>query len=248
VSEASPGLALRRPRDVGELLRDALLVYRRRFGTFVLLAAAIVIPVELIVSGIGLEQLSAPHDDNVSLTESLIPAVLSLVVTTPLITATCIYALDEAAAGRRPAVGETLTRGLEAFTPVFLAVLIAAVGIALGLALFVVPGIYLAIRWFFVPQAVVIDGRSGIEPLRRSSEVVRGFWWRTFAIVALANIAAVLPGLVVIGPLEALAESADREVVSLVGRAIVEILTAPFLALVATLLWFDLDARRSGGA
>jgi hypothetical protein len=238
------GLELRRARDLPDLLRESLALYFGYFGVFLALSGAVVIPVELIVSGIGMEQLSGPYDEELTLAETVVPTLVSFLVMTPLITAACVYALQAVAAGERPPIGETLTRGLEAFTPVFLALLIAAVGIALGLALLIVPGVYLAIRWFFIPQAVVLDGKRGVEPLRRSGEVVEGLWWRTFGIVALANVVAFLPSIVVVPPLRALAKSADRELIDLAGRALVELLTTPFLALVATLLWFDLQERR----
>jgi hypothetical protein len=236
-------LELRRARDLPDLLRESFRLYFGHFGVFVAISAAIVLPVELIVSGVGMEQLSGPYEEEPTLAESLVPTLVSFLVLIPLITAACVYALQDLAAGAHPRVGETLTRGLEAFTPLFLALLVAGLGIALGLALLIVPGVYLAIRWFFVPQAVVLDGRRGVEPLRRSGEVVEGFWWRTFGVIALANLVAFLPGLVIVSPLEALAESADRELIALAGRSLVELLTTPFLALVATLLWFDLQER-----
>ena len=64
--------------------------------------------------------------------------------------------------------------GLDAFAPIFFAVLLAGIGIALGLVLLVLPGIYMAVRWYFVPQAVVIDGARGPRALEHSGELVRG--------------------------------------------------------------------------
>ena len=244
MTDPAPELELRRSRDVGELLRDAGRVYFRTLPRLLALAAAIVIPVELIVSGLGLEQLTSGHQEDPKLAETLIPTLTAFLITAPLITAMCIHLLEEVSAGKRPPLGEIVTRGLEAFRPLFPAVLIAAAGIALGLALFVLPGIYVAIRWFFVPQAVVLDRATGVDPLRRSSAVVAGFWWRTFGIVVLANVIAFIPQAVIVPLTEALSESADRELISLAGRALSEILTTPFVALVATLLWFDLQARR----
>jgi hypothetical protein len=242
----APGLELRRRRELGELFGDALSVYGRHLGLFLALAAAVAVPAALIVSGIGLEQLSSPYEEEPALAEALIPTAVSFFVTTPLITAACVYALQDVASGARPAIGETLTRGLEAFAPVFLALLLAALGVAVGLALLIVPGVYLAIRWFFIPQAVVLEGARGAEPLRRSGQVVQGLWWRAFGTVVLANLAAALPGILVIAPLQAAAKATDSQAVSLAGQTAVEVLTTPFLALIATLLWFDLQERRLG--
>ena len=94
-------------------------------------------------------------------------------------------------------------------------------------------------------QAVVIDNARSTEALRASWRLTNGFWLRTFGVILLANIAAFLPASLVVLPLQALAESADRQAISLAGMILTETLTAPFVALVSTLLFFDLKARRS---
>ena len=120
----------------------------------------------------------------------------------------------------------------------------AALGIALGLLALILPGIYLLVRWYFVSQAVVVERLRGVDALRRSGELVQDAWWRTFAIVVLVNVAAAIPGVLILAPLDAAAEAADRQLVSLAGSIAAEILTMPFVALVSTLLFYDL---RAGG-
>jgi hypothetical protein len=238
-------LELGRPRDITALFGDSLRVFRRHALTFLALSAAVVVPVELIVSGIGLEELTASYDRSPPAIEQVIPTAVSYLVLAPLITAACIYALRDVAAGERPRPGQAITEGLEAFTPIFFAIVLAALGIALGLLLLIVPGVYVAVRWYFVPQAVVLQNARGAGALTASGQTVQGFWWRTLGIVVLANLAAALPGLVLVGPFSAIADSTDRALWALVGRMAAEIVTAPFVAIVATLLYFDLRARRS---
>ncbi len=59
-----PGLDLGQPRDVGALLRDGLRLYAAHLPLLLLMAAAIVVPFQLVVSGMGLEQLTAAYDDD----------------------------------------------------------------------------------------------------------------------------------------------------------------------------------------
>jgi hypothetical protein len=239
------GLELPRPRDITALFGDALRVYRARAGTFLLVSAAIVVPAELVVSGVGLEQLSASYDPSPPPAETIIRTAVSFLVVAPLITATCIYGLRDLAAGIAPRAGRTLAAGLDAFAPIFLAVVLAAVGISLGLVLLIVPGVYFAVRWYFVPQAVVLEGARGPQALTASGQVVEGFWWRAAGIVLLANLAATLPSLILIEPFAAIANSSDRAVWSLVGQTAAETVTTPFVALLSTLLYYDLRARRA---
>jgi hypothetical protein len=241
-----PGLDLGRPRDAGELLRHALRVFLSHPGPLLAVSAAIVIPVQLIVSGVGLEYLTAPYRGGGRTVEMAISTGVSFLVIAPLVTAGTIHVLRSVAAGEAPSAGASIVTALEAFTPLLLAVLLSAAGILLGLPL-ILPAVYLAVRWVFVPQTVMIDGARGAEALRRSWRLVEGFWWRSFAVVLLANLAAALPGLLVLVPFEALAESADREAVSLVGTMLIDTITVPYVALVVTLLFHDLRARRDAG-
>jgi hypothetical protein len=236
-------IELERPRDTGALLRDSFSVYRRNFWTFLAIGAIVVVPAELIVGGVGLEQLSSGYNATPNFAEAAIPGAVSFLVVAPLITAICVFALRSVAAGNSPRARESLVKGFELFTPLFFAVVLAALGIALGLVL-VVPGIYLFVRWYFVPQVVVLEGARGPEALRASGRLIQGAWWRSFALILLVNVVALLVALVLAAPFSAAAESSDRAVWSMIGQMLAGAITQPFGALYSTLLYFDLLARR----
>jgi hypothetical protein len=235
-------IELERPRDAGALLRDSFVVYARHFWTFLALGALVVVPSELIVGGIGLEQLSSGYDNKLSVAEAAIPALVSYLVVGPLITAICVYALRSVAEGGSPGAREVIVKGFESFTPIFFAVLLAAMGILLG-AIVIVPGIYLFVRWYFVPQAVVLEGARGANALRASGGLVEGSWWRTLGLIVLVNVVAVLVALVIGSPFNAAADSADRALWSMIGQIAASALVQPFAGLYSTLLYFDLRQR-----
>jgi hypothetical protein len=236
-------IELERPRDAGALLRDAFSVYRRHFWTFLAIGAIVVVPSELIVSGVGLEQLSADYDASPSFAEAAIPGAVAFLVVAPLISAICVFALRSVAAGDSPRARESLVKGFEMFTPLFFAVLLAALGIALGLLL-IVPGIFLFVRWYFVPQVVVLENARDAGALRASGHVIVGAWWRTFGLIILVNVVALLAALVIGAPFTAAADSTNLAVWSLIGQTLAGAVTQPFGALYSTLLYFDLRARR----
>jgi hypothetical protein len=237
-------LQLRQQRDVGALFRDAISVFWRHALLFILVSAAVVVPAEVVVEGVGMEMLTSSYDSSPSVAEAVIPTIVEFLVVTPIIAAICIYALHQIAAGERPRAGQVFVAGFEAFTPLFAAVALAAAGIALGFVALILPGVYLAVRWYFVPQTVVIEGVRGTRALSRSGLLVTGYWWRTFGLVLLANLAIAIPGFVLIAPFAAIAESTDRAVWELIGSAVTTSITAPFVALYSTLLYYDLLARR----
>ena len=236
-------IELERPRDVGALLRDSLTVYLRHFGTFLALGALVVVPSELIVSGVGLEQLSSDYDSTPSFAEAAIPAAVSYLVVGPLITAICIHALRSVAGGGSPGAREAIVNGFESFSPIFFAVLLAALGILLG-AILIIPGIYLFVRWYFVPQAVVLEHTQRAGALRASSRLVEGAWWRTFGLVVLVNVATVLVAVVLAAPFSAAASASDRAIWGLVGQVVAGVVVQPFAALYSTLLYYDLRERK----
>jgi len=236
-------IELERPRDAGALLRDSFVVYTRHFWTFIALGALVVVPSELIVSGIGLEELSSRYDSTPGVAEAVIPAAVSYLVVAPLITAICVYALQSVAAGGTPRAREAIVKGFESFSPIFFAVLLAAVGILLG-AILIVPGIYLFVRWYFVPQAVVLEGAQGANALRASGRLVEGSWWRTLGLILLVNVLALMVAVVLGAPFTAAADSADRAIWSLIGQIVASTVAQPFGALYSTLLYFDLRERR----
>ncbi len=240
----SSRLHLAHPRDLTALFRDSLAVYWTHFWTFVAIGAAVVVPVQLIVGGIGQEQLTASYESTATLEETIIPTLVSFLVVAPLISAICIYVLLNVSEGGKPKAREALIAGFEMFTPLFLAVALATVGTAAGLLL-IVPGIYLFVRWYFVPQAVVLDGERNVAALSHSSRLTTGFWWRTFALVLVVNIAMLIPSLILTAPFAGIAESTDRAIWSLLGSTLTETITAPFVAIFSTLLWFDLRARQA---
>lgn len=239
-------LELARTRDITALFGDSLRAYGRHFGAFFAVAVAVVVPVQLIVAGVGLEQLSAPYDESPPLADTVVPTLVSYLVVVPLLTAALLQALGRLAGGERPRAVPALLAGLEAFTPVFFAVLLAALGVAAGLVL-IVPGIYLIVRWYFVAQVAAAERTGAVAALRRSWELVQGNWWRTLGIVVLANLAALVPALLIAVPFEAAAARAERELWSLTGSMLAEALTAPFTVLVANLLYYDLRARSVSG-
>lgn len=238
-------LDLAKPRGIQELLGESLAIYLQNFLRLTLIAAAVVAPVHLIVLGIGLEELTAPYRDTQTRAERLIPTAVTFLVVAPLIAATTISALRSLAAGQTPRVRQSLQAGLDAFAPVFVAVTLAGAGIVLGLLALVVPGIYVLVRWFFVPQMVVIGGKRTTAALTGSWALVQGFWWRTLSIAVLTNLVAAAPGLLILSPLQLLAESADRQAVQLAGTILSQIVSAPLVAIVSTLLFYDLNARRA---
>lgn len=75
---------------------------------------------------------------------------------------------------------------------------IKGVFVMLGLLLFIIPGIYLAIRWMFAEYYVIDKGMRPIEAMKASSELTAGYRWKLFGYMLLAIFIAFL-GLLCFG-------------------------------------------------
>jgi hypothetical protein len=236
-------LDLARPRELGDLVTLALRLYTQNFSLFFTPAVIVVAPYVLGVDGVWGRQLADGADAHGPRGAALVSVALSLLVAQPLITAMNVRIVQAMSESRVPALGEAARAGLAVFVPAAVVVLLFSVGVALGLALLLVPGVYLLVRWYFVPQAVVADGLRGAEALARSGEIVQGQWWSTFGRLVVLSIVGLLVGLVVGGILGAIGQAASSPALYVAGQVLSQAAATSFSALAGTLLFFDRRAR-----
>jgi hypothetical protein len=171
--------------------------------------------------------------------EAVVRLMTEYVLISPLITVGCALLV----VGAAPSAGRAIVRTVESSTPLLVAAIVAGAGVAVGLFLFVFPGLYLIFRWFLFPQAVALEGGGGVTPLRRSGALTGGRWLRAAGIILLGYLVALLPGGLITIPFSVLGTGIDREWPALVGQILGEAVTGPIVAVLGTLLFFDLRAR-----
>jgi len=222
-------LDLDQQRDAIELLGAVLGAWWRHLPVFLVLAALVVVPIDVLLRALP--------------GEAAAPAQLfaGWVVVPALVTALHVLAVQDLGAGRRPSIRRSVAGTARVALPVALVVVLYGVGVAVGLVLLVAPGIFLAVHWYFSAQVVVVEGLRGRAALRRSGAIVAHRWGRAFALLllfgfvpafvlaAVAALADAVPGLGGAGRDAALI-AADCAALS-------------FSALGGTLLFFDLLAR-----
>lgn len=238
-------LDLNRPRDLGALLGTTFSLYGRHFGVFAAIAFAVVIPIDTIFFGVMLGQLGS-YDSTPPVGSDLIATSASLLIAGPLITAMHVAAVLAIGEGRKPDLKESFVRGGEVFAPVLGALLLTWLFIVLGFIALVIPGIYVSVRLLVVAPAVVVEGQRGMGALRRSWELVKDNWWRIFGITIVAGIIAGIAAAILYIPGVALAEATGSGLIALAGQIVGDAITYSFQALIATLIFFDLKARKEG--
>jgi hypothetical protein len=239
VPDTNTAVDLRRPRSVVEIIGDALACYGRYPLVFGVLALAVVAPYSLLVLAVtGASPFGAQH---VSAGTVLTLLLLDVLLMTPLISALLVHALVEIGEGRRPRPLEVARRGVKVLPVVAAAEVVAGIGIALGLLVFVIPGVILAIRWAVVAQSAATENVDWLGALRRSGELTAGNYLHVLGVIFAVSLIEF--GIQQAGG--ALAGTGANAGQFLLGILVVTI-TRSFAALTTAFLFFDLLARQAG--
>ena len=171
---------------------------------------------------------------------ALLGAVVSLIAFFWL-QAALVKAVDDVRDGRADlSLGETFAQAREQLPSVAVAAILAGLGIVLGLILLIVPGLILMTLWAVIVPVVVLERRSAGEAFGRSRELVRGNGWGVFGVIVLMVLLLIGFGIVLSLLLSPLADWLQ----SFVSQIVSGTLTAPFVAIVLTLLYFRLRAAK----
>ena len=117
--------------------------------------------------------------------------------------------------------------------------LLAAVGIAVGLLLLVVPGLVLLTYWSLLTPAIVLEGCGVGAALRRSRQLVRGNVLPAFGVIVITIVLTFAVSLVITGLLAPVGGAFGVYLAAVVANGV----TIPFVALAWTEMYFTL---RSG--
>ncbi|HET7229067.1 MAG TPA: hypothetical protein VFJ16_03660 [Longimicrobium sp.] len=219
-----------RARTVGELLDTAFQVVRARyaelaFATLVLVSPALVL--------------------NFLLADVARPAALLLqTFLLNYVTAAAVVIVSNVYLGRASDPNEVYRRVFSRFWPIFGAAMLQILAIGAGMLLCVVPGIYLAVALFAMPVVVMLENAGPVDAFDRSQKLAGEHWGRIAGSMLLASL---LVGIAQFGTglLFSLARPLSPWMADMAGN-VVTVLLAPFPAVVATLMYYDLRIRKEG--
>ena len=159
--------------------------------------------------------------------------------------AALVKAVEDVRDGRVDlSLGETFEAARPHLGSVAVAAILAGLGIVIGLLLLIVPGLVLLTWWAVIVPVVVLENRSAGESFSRSRELVRGYGWGVFGVILLVILLLFGFNLLLSLILTPLADWLQ----SFVSQIVSGTLTAPFIAVVLTLLYFRLRAAKEPAA
>lgn len=216
----------------GAIVREAWELYKAHWRTFVPLALIVYIVLGLItlVFGLLLGWLG------------LIIGALASIVGTFWLQGALVEAVQDVRDGKQDlSIGQLFSRVQPRLPALIVAGILAGLGIALGLILLIVPGLFLLTIWSLIVPTIVLEGKSAGESFGRSRELVKGHGWQVFGVIVI-TIGAVIVASILVGLLTFwLPDGVDSFVSDLISNTVV----VPFVAIAWTLMYFALSQGRS---
>ena len=216
------------------VLGEAWDLYRRFAGHFLLISFVIYLITAVLVALLSL----------IGIAGAVIGGVISFAATY-VVQASLIKAVQDVRDGRVDLdLSQTVRAAGPYILPVIGASILAGIGVTIGFILLIVPGFILLTYWCLIVPFIVLGGSGVFASFGNSWRTVRGYAWRVFGTYVLVFLiliafAIVLGFILILLPLW---------LRSFVNNLVTGTLISPFLALVATLIYYRLTAAHAGQA
>ena len=132
------------------------------------------------------------------------------------------------------------------------AYIVLSITLGIGFVLFILPGVFLSVKWSVAFAAIVSERAGPFSAIGRSWELTRGHWWRTFGtLLVLGLLSLVLYLAIVAGLGSAIATNQDMSEVTYATLtvALTIVLFAilyPLIAAIISVMYYDLRVRNEG--
>lgn len=264
-----------RPRDVGAILDQAVVLYRRNFVTYVGIAALMQVPVSLVLTLANIllldptslstpvpPQRGAGADALLSYNQAMAAWLSDLLSRTMLIVLVAVLGgilLNIATGALARAIADGymgrpvgVLAAYRAVWPRVPALTGAMLLLLLATTLILVPPLFvwIFVGWSFASQAIVLEGQSVTGALARSWQLVQGSWWRVFGaylLLLLIGVVVSLSATMVSLLLQFTGASwAMQNIITQFVSLLLTVLYVPIRLAGMTLLYFDLRVRKEG--
>jgi hypothetical protein len=248
------------PRGLGDILTTAFELYKTNAAQLIKIVAIVVVPLTFVLAlltQVAFKQnCTAPdniqtlqdlqnfaNDCSATIGRSLFIGALGwfiAVAIQQLILGAVTRGGAAAVLGRSVDVEGSYRYAFSRLGGLIVLALLIALAVFLGFFVFVVGALIVGVFFAVAVPAFIIERTGATDSMSRSWKLVRGHWWHTFGVILVAGI---LAGIVN-GILTAIGGS--NFFLYWILSAIAQSITAPFVALVAVILYIDLRSRHEG--
>lgn len=253
------------PMTLSDVLDGAFKLFRANARTILLIVFAIILPVQVISSFLLRDQF-APGLLNIfrdptlaeaaaeeqagsgQLAITAITTILGLLVT-PFVAGAVSRVVGASYLGRTITPGVALGAALRRFPALLGAFVLVHLVELVGFVLCILPAFAASALYTLVAPAIVVEEIGPVRAMRRSWRLVRPRFWPVLGISMLAGIIANILGQV-LGTVPIIVAlvfgGAFAWVLVALGGLLSSMVATPFVAIAATLLYFDARIRHEG--
>ncbi len=135
------------------------------------------LPFIILITLISMSAMESMDTENPQMNNSIAMFYICSLILLPLYAGATIAYLESVVRDKPISTMAALKIGMSRWGSLFLAKLLGAFGIVMGLFLFFVPGIYVLIRWAFAEYHCIIEKDSPVDALRNSWHDTSDFFW-----------------------------------------------------------------------
>lgn len=244
------------PRSIGGVLDDAIRLYRESFREIwpLLIVNAIVSVALPLIFGLdltfpnSLQQAQALYQTMLSPSYGI--GFLVTILANLVIYGALLGSIDRVARGGKMALGEALRLGVSRLARLLGGAILFGFAAAIGLMLFIIPGIYFIGIFQLVFVAIVLENARTGEAFGISKRLIQGHWWRSASIVSVAIIILIV--LSFLGTLLTALAAVLRPSVGTVllanqiVSAVIEVIIVGWMPSVLLAMYYDLKLRHEG--
>jgi hypothetical protein len=207
----------------GEVIGSALEIYREQAN--VLIPAAIAVFAIVALARLALKGAAA----------ATLVSLVALVIATFYQGMVVELVRDIQDGHRDSSVGQLFGSVAPVVLPLIGLSILLGIGVTIGLILIILPGLYLMTIWAVAAPSLVVERQGVFAAFRRSHELVRGHGWQVFAVILVVIALSIVISIIV-----AILASGLGSVGIAIAQWILDILLAPFTALIGAVLYFSL--------
>lgn len=141
--------------------------------------------------------------------------------------------------GRRDqTIGSLFSSASPFIAPLIAVGILAGIGIAIGLVLLIIPGLFLITIWAVIVPVIVVERAGVFDSFGRSHQLVKGSGWQVFGVIVVIFLVSIVVRAIINAIIGGISD--DSFAGYAISDLIVNVLLVPLSALAASVMYFEL--------
>ncbi|MDE0644546.1 MAG: hypothetical protein OXH95_10525, partial [bacterium] len=236
------------PRSFPRILITAPLMYRHRLGVLLPTAVVLDLPYAVLYFVLAPDPPAiSPLPTNAEIGDFLRvmgPWLVIRLLITSILFAAVIRMVGEVFLGVKSSWSENTAASISRMASLTVLTVVFWVGVTMGSALFVLPGLFLVVSWSASLGVLIIEGAGPMAAFRRSWELTSGRRLIVFVTLVPLTFMVVVTNILILLVLGPLGNYLAGDLGVFLASELAWVVTQPLIGVLLGLLYIDLRVRR----